>query len=102
MTFAQLAFLDEDIVEHYCPELYDPNLSGTEGDGEGSVEETIQQPSRNDVENAFRTLSLYLKTNDTTSDEHHMALNKLESFYTKNIKKKVNFLSLISKYFTSL
>ncbi|XP_039960277.1 tigger transposable element-derived protein 6-like [Bactrocera tryoni] len=64
---------DADIVENYCPELDDPILSGTESDGEGSVEETIHQPP-----NAFRTLSLYLQTNDTTTDEHYTALNKLE------------------------
>ncbi|XP_050340946.1 uncharacterized protein LOC126767504 [Bactrocera neohumeralis] len=64
---------DADIVENYCPELDDPILSGTESDGEGSVEETIHQPP-----NAFRTLSLYLQTNDTTTDEHYTALNKLD------------------------
>lgn len=93
---------DDDIVEDFCPELDDPILSGMDSDGEGSVEETIHQPSRNDVENAFRTLNLYLQTNDTTTDEHYKALNKLESFFTENNKKKVNIQSLISEYFTSL
>ncbi|XP_018782761.1 PREDICTED: uncharacterized protein LOC108965048 [Bactrocera latifrons] len=82
---------DADIVENYCPELDDSILSGTESDDEGSVEETIHRSSRNDVENAFRTLSLYLQTNDTTTDELYTALNKLESFFTENTKKKKIF-----------
>lgn len=93
---------DDDIVNHYCSESVDPNLSATESDGEGSVEETIHQPSKNDVEGSFRTLNLYLQTNDTTTDEHYKSLNKLESLFTESNRKKVHFQSLISEYFTSL
>lgn len=82
---------DDDIVERYYPVSEDPALSESESDGEGSVEETIYQPSKNDIENSFRTLSLYLNTNDTTTDEHYKALNKLESFFTENNKKKKKF-----------
>ena len=47
----------------------DPVLSGTESDGEGSLEEIIHQPSKTDVKNSLRTLNLFLQTNDCTTKE---------------------------------
>lgn len=85
---------DDDIVEQICIEPEDPVLSGTESDGEGSLEETIHQPSKADVENSLRTLNLFLQTNDRTTEEHYKALNKLEIFYTENNKKKYIFSHL--------
>ena len=50
---------DDDIVEQICIEPEDPVLSGTESDGEGSLEETILQLYKADVKISLRTLNLY-------------------------------------------
>ena len=57
----------DDIVEQICIEPEDPVLSRTESDGEGSLEETINQSSKADVGNSLRTLNLFLQTNDRTT-----------------------------------
>ena len=44
---------DDDIAEQICIEPEDPVLSGTESDGAGSLEETIHQLSKADVENSW-------------------------------------------------
>ena len=57
----------DDIVEQLSFEPEDPVLSRTESDGEGSLEETINQSSKADVGNSLRTLNLFLQTNDRTT-----------------------------------
>ena len=62
---------DDDIVEQICIEPEDPVLSWTESDFKGSLEETIYQPSKVDVENSLRVLNLFLQANDRTTEEHY-------------------------------
>lgn len=93
---------DDDIIEHYSTNSADSNFSDMESDEEGSVDEIIPPPSNDDVRDCFRCLNLYLQTNDTTTDDHYKALNKLESFFNENSKRKVGFQSLISDYFNLL
>ncbi|KAM8715363.1 hypothetical protein ACLKA7_002421 [Drosophila subpalustris] len=82
---------DDDYIEHYSSEFMETIFIETESDNEGSMADIRHQPPMNEVEGAFKTLALYLQTSSTTTDDHYKALNKLESFYIENNKKKNEF-----------
>ena len=101
MRFTRLDFLQTMILKKIYIEPEGPVLSGTESDGEGSLEKTNHQPSKADVENYLRTLNLFLQSKDRITKEHYKTLKKLDIFLLKIPKKKVNFRLPISEYFNS-
>lgn len=56
--------VDNELRINGFPTDTDPIAIGTENDVECSVEETIHQPTGNDVKNYLRTLNLYFQRND--------------------------------------
>ncbi|XP_034481224.1 tigger transposable element-derived protein 6 [Drosophila innubila] len=87
---------DDDIAENYSSHLVETILSEAESNDEGLVEDNICQPSLSDVENAFKTLTVYLQTNNFTSVDHFRALKKLEHLFFLENNKKNNYQTLIS------